>query len=420
MRVNKIYRTNEGPFQFLIESQGMDYIHLSQTRLFLQIKVTKANGTNLDANTNVAPINLIGNSLFKSIDIEIGGVPVTELGNMHANLKAYIETILSYSHPALESHLKASIFKMDKAAKFEDFDPETPDTPATQNQALVRGHICNRGFYDRKAIFAGSKSVQIMTPVHCDFLQTDKYLPPGVKLCITFNRAPDSFVLMSNVANAAFKVVIEDIKLHIRHIKLNDGIIKQHMVSFQKQPAIYHINKTLIKTFVYPTGLPAVVVQNMFTGVLPKTIIIAMVKAASFNGTYASNPYLFEHFNMSSGAIRVNGEQVPSEPYRPNWTNTMFTREYRDLFDNVGISHNDMGSIISPDIFANGVFLMAFDLTPDRCNGRHYHPRQSGVIDLELTFSVALEQPINILAFATYDAIVLLDKNNRVTTDISL
>jgi len=160
-------------------------------------------------------------------------------------------------------------------------------------------------------------------------------------------------------------------------------------------------------------------VQNMFTGVMPKTIIIVMVKSAAFAGSYKTNPFKFDHFGMTSGAIRVNGEQVPCEPYTPDWDKQLYTREYRDLFDNIGISHNDMGNVITPQLFAGGNFMMAFDLTPDRCNGRHYHPRQSGMIALEITLKEALKQSINVLAFATYDAIVSLDKHNRVTTDIS-
>lgn len=407
-------KTNEGPFEFLVESQGMDYIHLAATRLFLQLKITNADGSDLAAGAIVAPVNLVGNSIFKSIDIDIGGIAVPELGNMNANYKAYIESLLSYSHPAIASHLRASIFVNDTEGKFEEF---TPSKAGTTTVDPVQG---NDGFHDRKMLFEKSKSVQVMTPVHCDFLQTDKYLPPGVKLLIRFTRAFDSFVLMSNTANANYKLIIEDIKLHIRHVKLNDGIIKQHMVSFQKQPAIFHINKTVLKSFAYPAGLGAIHVQNMFTGVLPKTIIVFMVRANAFHGTYGSNPYWFQHFNMTQGSISVNGVQIPSEPYQPNWANKLYTREYRDLFDNIGISHNDMGNVITPNLFANGAFMMAFDLTPDRCNGRHYHPRQSGTIDLALLFSTDLAASVQIVAFATYDAIVLLDKNNRVTTDISV
>ena len=141
---------------------------------------------------------------------------------------------------------------------------------------------------------------------------------------------------MSPTPGATYKIVIEDLKLYMRHIKVSDGIIKQHMLLFQKQPAVYHMNKTLIKTFAYPTGLPAIVVQNMFTGVLPKTIIIAMCKATAFNGTYGTNPYFYEHFNMTHGAVRVNGEQIPSEGYRPNWARDHYAHAYRDLFDNTG------------------------------------------------------------------------------------
>ena len=414
---------DEGPFTFQIDSQGMDYVHMAATRMFLSLKITNADGTNIGANANVAPVNLPGNSIWKSIDIDIGGSPATELGNFHANIKSYLETTLSYSKPAITSHLRGSIFTMDTSGKFEDFLPEAFEVEAAAGPPIVArvvGHIPNYGFQERKRLFAESKSVHIMTPVHCDFMQSDKFLPPGVKLTVTFNRAPDSWVLMSNDVNANYKLVVQDLKLYIRHVKIADGIIKQHMLSFQKQPAIYHINKTLIKTFTYPTGLPEVNVANMFTGVLPKTVIIAMCKATAFAGSYGTNPFHYEHFGLTSGMLRVNGDQVPSEPYRPQWATNNFAYAYRDLFDNIGIGHSDQGNILTPDLFKGGVFLMSFDLTPDRCAGRHYHPRQSGVIGLELAFAPALAQPIVIIAFATYDAIVLLDKNNKITTDISV
>lgn len=414
-----IDKTNEGPFQFLIEPQGVEYLHLAASRLFLQLKITNADGSPIPATANVAPVNLIGNSLWQSIDIEVSGTPVSELGNMHANYKGYIESLLSYSHPAMLSHLTSSMFCMDTSGKFEDYDPYIEAKPATTTAAEVVGHDPNQGYQDRKITFAKSKSIQLMTPIHCDFLQSDKYLSPGVKLAIRFTRASDKFFLMSPDANASYKIVIEDIKLHIRHVKLTDAILKQHLILYQTQPAIYLINKTVLKTFAYPAGLPSINVANMFTGVLPKTVIVFMVKATAFTGSYTTNPYNFEHFSLSSGALRVNGEQIPSEPYTPDWAANCYTREYRDLFDNIGISHHDMGNLITPQLFSGGVFMMAFDLTPDRCNGRHYHPKQSGVINLDLKFNVALAQPINVLAFATYDAVVLIDKNYKVTTDVS-
>ncbi len=56
-----IDKTNEGPFQFLIESQGMDYVQLAASRMLLQLKITNADGTDLAATADVAPVNLIGN-----------------------------------------------------------------------------------------------------------------------------------------------------------------------------------------------------------------------------------------------------------------------------------------------------------------------------------------------------------------------
>lgn len=345
---------------------------------------------------------------------------------MHANYKAYIESLLSYSHPAAVSHLQSSAFFLDTESKFEEFSRYVAPVQGVAAAAGVNAVAAvaevkgNKAFEKRRRMFELSKSVQLMTPIHCDFMQSDKYLPPGVKLSLRFNRAPDSFILMSTNTGARYKVIIEEIKLHLRHVRVNPSIVTNHMDQFKHSPMIYLINKTVIKTFAFPSGLPAINVANMFTGVLPKTVIVMLVKASAFHGTYNSNPYYFQHFGMNHGYITVNSEQVPSDAYQPDWDKGHYIREYRELFDNVGISHNDMGNLITPELFSGGAFMMAFDLTPDRCNGRHWHPRQSGKIDLDLKFKAPLTEPINVLAFATYDALMKLDKYNRVITDITL
>lgn len=396
-----IDKNNDGPYQFIIPPQGMQYVQLAATRLFLRLKIVKEDGTDLVAADEVAPINLIGSSMFRSIDIEIGGTPVPELGNMYSNYKAYLETLLSYSAPAQESHLLSCGWLADTAGKF---DITTDD---------------NDGYKRRKAMSALSVSFEVMTPVHCDFLQCDKFLPPGVTLSIKFNRAPDNFALITSTNNT-YKIVVEDIKLFVRHITLNSAIVKNHLDKFERQPAVYHMNKTVMKTFVFGAGTQAINQYSIFTEILPKSLIIGMVQSDSFNGKIRNgNPFNFQHFTLSSGNIRVNGESLPLEPYRPDWVNKLYCREYRDFFDNIGIKHNDMGNLITPAYFSGGCFFMVSDLSADQCNGRHYHPRQSGKIDVEILFKTALTQSINLIAFGVFDALVLLDKNNKVTTDIS-
>jgi len=395
-------KSSEGPIEFNIKTMGMNYIDLPRTSLFAQLKITQGNGANLQNNTQVAFVNLPLSSMFKTIDVEIGGALYPHLGNTFAHYKAYLETILSYSTSAQEGHLKASLFHLDTAGHFESFaDAE------------------NLAYQIRKVVCAGSASFQVSSPVHCDFFQMDKYWPPGNELTFRFHRSSDAFAIMSNAGGANFKIVIEDIKLYIRHITLADSIVNLHIKQFEKQLATFPLNKTELKTSAHPAHLTNLNIPNLFNGLIPKSIIITFVPSANFNGTYGTNPYYFRHYFCNYAALTVNGITIPSDPYKPDFERSLFTREYRDFFDNVGIGHDDLGNAMTPELYAGGMFMIAFDLSPDKCNGFHSHPRSTGNINLDLAFAQATDSAFTVLAFATFDNVIRLDKNSRITSEMN-
>jgi len=145
-------KSDEGPIEFNIKAVGMKYIHLSQTRLFAQLKVTNADGSNMAEASTAAVANLPLSTIFKNIEIEIAGVPVSELGNNLTNYKAYFETALTYSQSARDSHLRASVLKMDTANQFENF-----------------ANNDNLGYASRKTMCARSRSFQVCTPIKKNF-----------------------------------------------------------------------------------------------------------------------------------------------------------------------------------------------------------------------------------------------------------
>ncbi len=69
--------------------------------------------------------------------------------------------------------------------------------------------------------------------------------------------------------------------------------------------------------------------------------------------------------------------------------------------------------MMTPALFVNGLTLFAFDLTPDLCGGYHIHRRKTGNIDLEVRFKTALAQSIYAIVLCTYDAQVLIQKENK-------
>jgi hypothetical protein len=396
-------KSSEGPIEFNIKSMGMKYIHLSRTVLCARLKITAANGNNIPDAATAAMVNLPLSSIFKTIDIDIAGVACPDLGNTFSNYKAYFETVLTYSQSARDSHLRTSLLHMDTAGHFEDY---------------AAGDNHNQGYQRRLLMCRQSATIEVCSPVHCDFLQINKYFPPGAEITIRFHRASDAFCIVAAVNNVNYRIEIEDIKLYIRHVTLADDIVKQHMKLFEKGPAIFPYNRTVMKTVAYPGGLAQIQASNLFTGILPKSIIFALINAPNFNGTYMTNPYYFQHFNCNYFQLNVNGENVPTDAYRPDFERTLYSRELRSFFNNVGIHHDDMGNVMTPELYAGGMFLMAYDLSPESCNGFHAHKQKSGLINFEMGFTEAIANPFNLLAFATYDQVFLLDKDNRVTTDM--
>jgi hypothetical protein len=53
---------------------------------------------------------------------------------------------------------------------------------------------------------------------------------------------------------------------------------------------------------------------NIFQGTLPIRIVIGMVDADAFNGTYANNPFNFKNYNITTMGLTVNGESLPGKP----------------------------------------------------------------------------------------------------------
>ena len=87
---------------------------------------------------------------------------------------------------------------------------------------------------------------------------------------------------------------------------------------FEKN-ALYPITRTRCREFTIPAGLSSASTPNIINGVLPRQIIIGMVRSDALNGEYTLNPFNFQHFYCSFLCLRKNGAQIPSRAYQPNF-----------------------------------------------------------------------------------------------------
>jgi hypothetical protein len=92
----------------------------------------------------------------------------------------------------------------------------------------------NKGFGERLALIAESKSVQMMGKLHLDLFGQEKYLLNQVEMKIKLRRSRDVFALTG--VTGTFKNKIKDISLFVRKVQLSPNIRMGHVKDQQQVP----------------------------------------------------------------------------------------------------------------------------------------------------------------------------------------
>lgn len=372
-----------GPFEFVIPPSS-DYIHLPHTRLHVQGKITTAAGADPAADAVYSLVNLFPQSLFRQVDVHIGGVNTSSQDGLYP-YKAYFETLFSYSENSKKSHLKG-------CSGWSDDTVGQADTLAAANTAYTA----------RRALAAPGQTFDFCIPLHADVFQCPKLIPPKTPIKIVLTRNQDKFSLMA-AANTNFRIKFSHLSLYVRRIIPNDQLGKLYDAQLEKREVILPFSRSILKRETVGNNITNVHIP-LFNGEMPRQILMAMVDSRRLDGTENMTPFHFEPFNVRYVNLRINGMSEPNKPYEPDFEHHIIARELRSLYDNTGVLSGDSGFSITREEFENGKTFFAWDLTPDRCNGFHIHEKKIGKsIDLDIAFSAGLENPINVLVYATYE-----------------
>ena len=144
--------------EFHISRATTEYLDLSNTYLHVRAKVTKPDGTNLDAGADVALINYWLHSLFSQVDISLNDTLITPSENTYP-YRAYLEATLNYGREAKTIHLSSALFYRDSSNHLDD----------TQGNA-------NKGLRTRRDLSAGSREMDMMGRLHVKIMHQERYM----------------------------------------------------------------------------------------------------------------------------------------------------------------------------------------------------------------------------------------------------
>jgi hypothetical protein len=389
---------NSAPIEFVIPAQTEKWTDINQCYLYLNVKVFKADGTALEADTETSTVNNFFHSLFSSIDLYLNNKLVTNSSDTYP-YRAYIENLLSYSTDSKSTHLRA-------------LEMWYPDTAGSMQIKVHDG--ANEGYKDRRTRIRESRVLEMCGRLHLDVFLQDKYLPNGIEMRVRLNKSTPAFSLFGvegkiKFEKAGFNVRTVDL-LPVMANDLNQTIAQHGM----KMP----IRRVEVKTFTISQNNQSKIEDHLFHGQLPKRIILGMVKNADMNGSIGTNPFDFQPFGLTKLEVSLDGKTQHNNPFNPDFAAGQCLRSYMSLFQATGSLGMNRSMGLTLEAYKAGYTLWGIDLTADQGSEEgQLHPIKTGNLRIELQFSDPLPDPINVIVYAEFDNQIEINGFREIITD---
>ena len=331
--------------------------------------------------------------MWSQVDVFMNNKLVT-LNSSHYPWKAYLKTILSSGTDEQRSQLASQLY-------YKDDDPMDSLT-------------LNSGFVNRYEFTKLSREFELEGSLMEDIFQIDKYLIQGVDLYIKLHRSSTPFVLMSGVSSPNYKLVILDAAFKTCEVKVDSGVIVNHLTQIKQETAKYFLHSTEIKKNTVAKLSSELICDNMFQR-RPSLVIIGLISQKSGNGAYVSNPLNFKHYSATDAALFVNGESVPARPLKSDFgNNRKYAAAFLNLFEACQKINKDAGLAINRSDFGAGYTLYAFTIDPSCLNGEYMNLVKHDNVRLEMKFGTPLPETVTCIAYAEYPAILEIDSSRQV------
>jgi hypothetical protein len=382
--------------------ESESHTDLSLTFLEVRGSIRKSDGTNFgDADPSVTCVNFPLASMFKECTVYLKNTQVSRTEHLYA-YKAMLHLLLYHKREELESQFTSGGFYGDTAGYMDSVD-------------VVNGG--NEGLKDRYAQFRNR--VRLCGPIFNEmFVHQGKLLPPNVPIKLRFVRQTNPWMLMSNTDDQnLYSFSISNMVIHVLRRYITPDITTSQEANALKYNASFKfpILRRELTTFSISQHDTRFVKSNIFQGEIADCMYIMMVNSEAFNGHIKKNPFNFEHFNMRSLDIRVDGKSVTGTPLD---TNLQDDDAMRAVYLTYLASGREM-TWFTRDMFKGGYFIIGVDLTPDHAahDDSHRKPKKAGNVTIVGSFAQPLAHNVEVIIVAEYRSLIEIDHARNVIKD---
>lgn len=399
-----------GPIEFYIPASESEYIHLNQTLLYLSVEFNSSLISKSESSNETpiyGPINNLASSLFSQIDVSLKNESIETTNKTYA-YKAYITDLLNYGSDSKLTHLQCGLFLKDTSG-FMDSIKMDKSNPSAQNHGLL----------DRRKLIEDSNgTIELVTRLHSDIFNSDRYLINGVDMNIKLMRNSPEFYLMKD-ENCNVNVKINKAILYIRKAKINSQVLLAHSLALEKATAKYPIKRVVVSSYTIPENVQDFTSPILTSSILPTRVICGMVDNRAFNGNYKLNPFNFTHFNLRQIILNLDSNSIPykGKGYEFDFKNNKYVRGYFSLFESIDKPVLMNGNDIFRSEYPNGYCLFAFDISPDLCSSEHFNLLKTGKLVLDLSFAENLKKAVSLIVYCEYDNCIEINKTRKILMD---
>ena len=383
------------PIQFFIQGNDVQYVDLTESKLYLRCKITDANGGNIpfEADHNVldyAPVNNLLHTMFSNVSVHFNEVEVTSKGSLYSH-RAYIETLLSKSKEFKKSQGEACMFYRTKS------ELTTVDD----------------GYAKRRSIVDGSNIFEMIGRPHSEMFTQNRFVMAGIDIRVQFNRNSDAFCLMmSGTAPVDVRLCVMEAKLIVQKHALLSSIQLDHIRTWESgHPIAYPMRRVDVRSYSLPVGTTQHTSESLITGFLPDRLVLGLVKGTTLHGAYNTNCLAFEHFGLQHITVTTNSDQVQRSSMDMDFDASRAMQPYLSVFEGLGIANQDPGIDLSYEEYKNGKTLFVYDLRHLR---EAFCPPRHGNVSITLRFKNAIAHSLSVIAYLEYQAVMYINSDKQV------
>ena len=361
---------------------------------------------------NVLSVNGLGTAWYKIIDVKLNGTTVSFDGNMYSH-RVDIENRLSYPDTVKKGHLSMMGFdeEMEAFDEINNADIHWDDSNPAEHAypTILRRYLKGKA----------SKNMYTIARIHSEIFEQPKLLPPNTVLDIDFDRHDSDFLLLTKHNNRNYIPKMKSCELLTRLVDMDEEITAEiDSVSISGRSMLYPVRR--VQMMYYSCGANVVELSNfnlltMEGNLLPRRIIVVMVREDAVHGNYDRDPFNYQHFHLAEFSLKVGSEQIPLPELKCNMDNDS-NDILRPLFsallaNHLLFSNEELG--INPSNYRNGNVFLAWDLS-QMPPGQSFEMTQEKPVSLILKLRRANNFVINVIVYSEYNSEVEMLNNRKV------